>query len=258
MLSPFKSSGVDLRLTALYAEAPGRGAVVRNLLLIKGSDLTWKLDAQGGGLTRIVLVAMATGSGDQPLASMGRVYDVRIPPEKMGEAMRDGALYTLDVPVPKRGAYQIRVAVKDQATGKTGSATQFLQIPDMKRTGFALSSVFLRDSLPSPDKPAMPEIAAALRKFPRGGSIEFLCAVRQGHKKNVALETRVRLLRDGKEVYAAPVSMGELKGVGPVIFGGLNLGGVTPGDYDLQVIATDRNGGKGAAAGQWTNFTVLP
>ena len=259
MLSPFKSSGVDLRLTALYAEAPGRGAVVRNLLLIKGSDLTWKLDAKGGGQTQIALVAMATGVGDRPLASDGRVFDVRVPPEKMGNVMRDGALYTLDVPVPKRGAYQIRVAVRDQATKKVGSATQFLQIPDAKKSGFALTSVFLRDSRSSQDKSAMPEMAAALRKFRRGGSLEFLCAVRRVRKKGVDLETRMRLLRDGQEVYTAPVPLGELKGVGPAIFGGLNLAGnMTPGDYDLQVIATDRKGGEGAAAGQWTNFTVLP
>jgi len=31
-----------------------------------------------------------------------------------------------------------------------------------------------------------------------------------------------------------------------------------PGDYDLQVIAEERNSAKPAAAGQWTNFTVLP
>jgi VWFA-related protein len=259
MLSPFKSSDVDLRLTALYAEAPMRGAVVRNLLLIKGSDLTWKLDAKGAGQTQIVLVAMATGVGDQPLASVGRVFDVRVPAEEMGEVMRDGALYTLDVPVPKRGAYQIRVAVKDQATAKVGSATQFLQIPDAKKAGFALTSVFLRDSHSSRDKSAMPEMAAALRQFRRGGSLEFLCAVRQGRKKNVDLETRVRLLRDGQEVYTAPVPLVELKGAGRAVFGGLKLAGnIAPGDYDLQVIATERGGGKGATAGQWTNFTVLP
>jgi VWFA-related protein len=259
MLSPFRSSDVDLRLTALYAESTRQGPVVRNLLLIKGSDLTWKLDATGAGQTEIVLMAIATGAADQPLATVGRVFDVRVPAEKMGEVMRDGALYTLDVPVPRRGAFQIRVAVQDQATKKVGSATQFLQIPDLKRAGFALTSVILRDREPSPDKSDLPGVAAALRKFPRGGSIEFLCAVENGRGKNVDLETRVRLLRDGQEVYAAAVPLVELKGAGRAVFGGLKLAGnIAPGDYDMQVIATERGGGKGATAGQWTNFTVLP
>ena len=43
------------------------------------------------------------------------------------------------------------------------------------------------------------------------------------------------------------------------MFGTLKLAdNMTPGDYDLQVIATERNGGKAMVAGQWTDFTVLP
>jgi VWFA-related protein len=261
MLSPFKSSGVDLRLTALYAEVPGHGPVVRNLLLIKATDLTWTRDAKGAGQARIVLVAIATGSGDRPLASIGRVYDVCVAPDKMSELMRDGSLYLLDVPVPKRGAYQIRVAVEDQATARVGSATQFLQVPDLKRAGFALTSVVLRDGQPSPDNPGLPGIAAARRQFPRGGSLEFLCAVENGRNKGPAADTdtRLRVLRDGKEVYSAPAHLVEVKGSGRAVAGGLNLAGsLTPGDYDLEVIATGRTGGKPASSRQWTDFTVLP
>lgn len=259
MLSPFKSTGVDLRLTALYAEWPLHGPVVRNLLLIKGSDLTWKLDAKGGGETQIALIAVATGAGDQPLASLGNIFDVHIPPERMSAVMRDGALYTLDVPVPKRGAFQIRVAVEDQATAKTGSATQFLQIPDFKRAGFALTSIVLNDGRQARDKSAIPDMAAAVRKFERGGALQFLCGVRKGRGKHADIETRVRLLRDGKEVYLAAVPLMELKDVGPAVAGGLKLSAnMPPGEYDLQVIATEGTGGKAKAVGQWTDFTLLP
>ena len=261
MLSPFKSSAVDLRLTALYAEVPGHGPVVRNLLLIKATDLTWTRDAKGGGQAQLVLMAIATGSGDQPLAAMGDVFDVRVPPEKMSEVMRDGELYVLDVPVPKRGAYQIRIAVQDRATAKTGSATQFLQIPDLKRAGFALTSVVLVDGRPSPDASVLPGIVAARRQFQRGGSLEFISYVQNGRKKgrDVDLDARLRVLRDGKEVYSAPAPLVQVKGSGQAVDGGLKLAdGMTPGDYDLEVIATGRTGGKPASSGQWTDFTVLP
>jgi hypothetical protein len=178
----------------------------------------------------------------------------------MSETLRDGALYTLDVPVPKRGAYQIRVAVQDHATAKVGSATQFLQIPDLKKSGFVLTSVILHDGDRSPDKPAPPGIAAALRRFKQGSSLEFLCAVENGRKKapDVDLDTRVRVLRDGEEVYSAPARLIDLHGGGRAVFGALKLADdMTPGDYDLQVIATEKSGGKGAAVGQWTDFTVV-
>jgi VWFA-related protein len=261
MLSPFQSSAVDVRLTALYAEVPKRGPVVRNLVRINAADLTWKHDDHGNDWAQILLLAVATGASDQPLARVSGVFDIRVAPGKLAEALRHGALYTLDVPVPTRGAYQVRVAVRDQTTAKIGSATQFLQIPDLKKRGFALASVILLDAEPSPDKSNLPGIVAALREFKRGGSVEFLCAVENGRKKgpDVDLATRVRVLRDGKEVYSAPARLIDVPGSGRVVVGALKLGdAMTPGDYDLQVIAAERNGGKGAAAGQWTDFTVLP
>jgi len=261
MLSPFQSSGVDVRLTALYAEVPKQGPVVRNLLRIDAADLTWKHDDHGNDWAQILLVAVATGASDQPLARVSRIFDLRSAPGKLSEALRHGALYSLDVPVPKRGAYQIRVAVRDQETGKIGSASQFIQIPDLKKRGFALASVILQDGGEATDKSELPGIAAALREFKRGGSVEFLCAVENGRKKGlqVDLATRVRVLRDGKEAYSAPARLLEVPGSGRVVVGALKLSdAITPGEYDLQVTAAERNGGKGLAAGQWTDFTVLP
>jgi VWFA-related protein len=261
MLSPFKSSGVDLRLTALYAEVPKRGPVVRNLVRINAADLTWKHGDHGSRLAQIRLVAAATCGGDQPLATVSRVFDIRVMAGKMNETMREGELYTLDVPVPKRGEYQIRVAVRDQATARIGSATQYLQIPDFGKSGFTLTSVVLRDGEQTADKSGPPGIAAALRQFKRGGLVEFLCAIEKGSASapNPDLETRVRVLRDGKEVYSAPAHLVELKGGGRAVGGALRLAGsITPGDYNLQVIVTERNGGDGAAVVQWTDFTVHP
>jgi VWFA-related protein len=254
MLSPFKSSAVGVRLTALYAEVPQQGPVVRNLLRIDAADLTWKHDSDGGDKAQILLVAVANGASEQPLAALGRVFALRVAPGKMDGALRDGALYTLDVPVPNRGAYQIRVAVRDEATAKVGSATQFVEIPDLKKTGFALTSVVLKDA------GRLPGITPALRQFKQGSSLEFLCAVENGKKKpDGDLDARMRVLRDGKQVYSAPALLVDVPGSGRAVFGVLKLANnMTPGDYYLQVIATRQKGAKAAAAGQWTDFTVLP
>ena len=259
MLSPFKSSSVDVRLTALYAEVPRTGPVVRNLLRINAADLVWKPDNHGNDCAQIMLVAVATGAGDQPLARVGRVFDLRVPSAARAEALRDGALYTLDVPVPKRGAYQVRVAVRDQATARIGSATQFLEIPELKSRGFTLASVILQDADRTQNPHGLLGITPALRRFHRGGSLEFLCAVETGHKRkpDADMVARVRVLRDGKEVYSAPARLIDMKN-GQAVFGALKLAdSMTPGEYNLQVIAADRKGGKDAAAGQWTDFTVV-
>ena len=191
---------------------------------------------------------------------MGRVYDLRVAPGKMAEAQRDGVLYMLDVPVPKRGAYQIRVGVRDQATARVGSATQFIEIPNLKKGGFALSSVILQDGERSPATSGSESITPAMRQFKRGSSLEFLCAVASGRNRKPGLDltTRVRVLRDGKEMYSAPARLVDTKGSGRAVFGALKLTDkMMPGEYYLQVSAAEQKG-KGEAAGQWTDFTVLP
>jgi VWFA-related protein len=258
MLSPFQSSGVGVRLTALYAEVPKQGPVVRNLLRINAANLSWWPDRNGGKWARLHLVMVATGTADQRLAAVDRLFDLKVEPEKMAEVMRDGALYTLDVPVPVRGAYQIRVAVRDEATAKVGSATQFVEIPDLKKTGFALTSVVLQDGQ-RPADDSEPGITPALRQFKPGSSLEFLCAVENGGKKGpeADLATRVLVVRDGREVYSGPARLIDVPGSGKAVFGALKLAAnMTPGNYYLQVIAMEQKGAK--AAGQWTDFTLVP
>ena len=257
MLSPFQSSGVGVRLTALYAEVPKQGPVVRNLLRINAANLSWWPDRNGGKWARLHLAMVATGTADQRLAAVDRLFDLKVEPGKMAEVLRDGALYTLDVPVAARGAYQVRVAVRDEATAKVGSATQFVEIPDLKKTGFALTSVVLQDGQRAADS-SEPGITPALRQFKPGSSLEFLCAVEDGKKEpDATLATRVLVVRDGKEVYSGPARLIDMPGSGKAVFGALKLAAnMTPGDYYLQVIAMEQKGAK--AAGQWTDFRVMP
>ena len=117
----------------------------------------------------------------------------------------------------------------------------------------------LGDGAKSADNSGQPGIAAALRQFKRGSSLEFLCVVENGSKNgpDVVLDARVRVVRDGKEVYSAPARLIDVRG-GKAVFGALKLAdAMTPGDYDLQVMVTKRNDSKGPATAQWTGFTVL-
>lgn len=47
-------------------------------------------------------------------------------------------LFTEDM-VKKPGAYQLRVALRDVASGRIGSAWQFVEVPDMSQGRLALS-----------------------------------------------------------------------------------------------------------------------
>ena len=259
MLSPFHSAGVGLRLTALYTETPKHVPVVRNLLHIDARDLTWKPGADGSTAT-LQVVAVATGAGDVPLDTVAREYVLTVPQGKLTGVMRNGAIYTLDVPVPKRGAYQIRVAVRDDATAKVGSASQFIEIPELKKARFALASIILQDGGSASRNIDLLKITPARRQFRQGSDMEYYCAIAKGGDRQATtdLATEIQIIREGKEVYSLTAKVENLPKGGPAVYGAVHLTDkLPPGEYYLHLIATDPRGGKNSAADQWTDFRVM-
>lgn len=49
----------------------------------------------------------------------------------------------MKVPLKKPGAYQLRVAVRDAASERVGSASQFIEAPDLRKNRLALSGIFM-------------------------------------------------------------------------------------------------------------------
>jgi VWFA-related protein len=260
MLSPFHSSSLRLRLTALYSEAGRHGPVVRNLLHIDARDLTFVTAADGSSQTQVEMLAVAVGTGDRTLATVARSYTFHVAAGLLEQARKEGALYTLDVPVRQAGAYQIRVAVRDAWSANVGSASQFIDIPDVKKKRLSLTSVVLQDGERSPATPGFLTLTPARRQFRRGGRLEYACMVEAGRKKGTVpdLAAQIRIVRDGREVYSAPAKLADLKGGGRTVYGLLKLAdAIPPGEYYMQVVATDR-ASKNTGAEQWTDFQVLP
>ena len=55
-----------------------------------------------------------------------------------------GLLYNLVVPAKKPGAYQLRIAVRDTASERTGSASQYVEVPDVKKGQLVSSDLHLK------------------------------------------------------------------------------------------------------------------
>ena len=53
------------------------------------------------------------------------------------------ALLSINLPVKKPGAFQLRIAVRDVPTGRVGSANQFIEVPNLNKNRLALSGIYL-------------------------------------------------------------------------------------------------------------------
>lgn len=268
--SPFAGAGVRLQFTPVFFFDDRNRPAIQALLHINGADLAFSPpDPAGLHTAEIRLVALTEGDTPTPGASTERAYTVRVKQAALHQIRAGGLVYQLQHPVKKPGAYHMRVAVLDQASGRVGSASRFVQIPDIARGGPALSGITLcegdwRAALQSPlqDRESAP--TCATRVFHRGQPLSFgvtLYNVRlDDSTRQPAIELRARLFRDNQLVWeGAPFPAVFKPGMDPRR---LPAGGVftlgeksLPGPYLLELRATELTG-KRATLSEWTEFEL--
>ena len=255
LFSPFNAGGIGLHLTPLYsASAPDaatnrRSPLLRVALAVDGRDLLFRNAADGKKEAVVDLVVGAYDAEDRKITSQDKRYTVSATPAQ-AVAFRTGTVdYEVDVPIVSAGAYQVRAAVRDDASGKLGSAYTFLMIPDFNKPQLSLSSLVLGD-------PKGGEGAVAARQFMTGGQVSYGCEV---FGSGPAVEVEFRLFRGGTQVYASKamplMAPASLKAI-PVA-GKFNLTSMfAPGDYAMEFIARDLQAPGAKAVTQWSDFSI--
>ena len=132
-LSPFASGGITVRLTSMFGHDTKQGAYVRSLLFIDTSDLQFAEDQPGRHTATFQVNLLAVGDNGAVLAEWRRLVPVALDDQQFQLARERGIVYSVRTQVKEPGAYQMRAAVRDANTQRTGSASQFLEVP---RVGF--------------------------------------------------------------------------------------------------------------------------
>lgn len=266
LASPFAVNGISLRLNSLFVDEPGTGTSVRSLLHVKAADLKFIDEPNGNKKAAFDVLAASFGDNGQVVDQIGRSYLLDLKPDTYRRIVRDGFVYHFMFPVKKPGPYQYRVAIRDPNSGVVGSASQFIDIPNLKKGRLTLSGMVL-DNV-SEEKWASlanntPFAAAggdgaetdatdplndtALRVFRPGTVLRYGVDVYNAKldgAKRPRISMRVRVFRDGKIVLDGserpiePISQPNTRSVN--VSGALALNkNMTPGDYILQVIVID-------------------
>lgn len=281
LASPFGASGVHLQLTSLFANDEKVGSFMRSVLHVDAHDLTFT--EEPNKMYKCVFDVMSITFGDNgvPIDQSGRTYTMQLPEDLYKKAIREGLVYYVTVPVKKPGAYQLRTSLRDTASDRIGSASQFVEVPDLKKNRLALSGIALRgiaatNAPASADSPAVDqegidkgnaEASPAVRHFRRGMTMSYGFFVYNAHSEKGAapqLIAQAILFHDGKPVFTGrqiPVNLDGQTDWKRLIGGGaIQLGNdMTPGDYMLQVIVTDTTADKNhQLASQSMDFTIMP
>jgi VWFA-related protein len=291
LASPFAAADVHLRLTALFANDAQAGSFMRAVLYVDANDLTFTQEADGQHKTEFDMVAVTFGDNGQAIGEAARTYTFTLREDVYQKALKGGINYSLNVPIKKGGAYQLRMAVRDAATERVGSASQFIEVPDINKKRLVLSGLVVsgvsaaqakaeqaatggagvapnaaataEGALDEPDPLAGP----AVRRVRRTSFLDYAYVIYNAQIAKPTglpqLTAQARLFRDGQEVYTgAPqpiklVPQPDLRRIG--IVGRLLLGtDLAPGEYILQVVVTDELADhKHRTATQWSDFELV-
>lgn len=257
LVSPFAVNGINLRLNALFGNDAATGSFVRSLLHIDGSSLKFTDDKDGLKKAVFDVMAMSFGDNGQPVEKVAKTYTLTAKGDALKKIMTDGFVYHFQFPVKKPGAYQFRVAIRDVQGGKVGSASQFIEVPNLKKDRLTTSSIVLEnlsvadwDKLGDPKGGSVrgdPRSSTALRRVKLNSVLRYgieIYNAKLDNQKHPSLTSKVRVFRDGQLVLdgkeqqidaAGQTDMLRLKSGGAIAIGGKML----PGDYILQIIVTD-------------------
>jgi hypothetical protein len=264
--SPFAATDVALRATTLPGYSRERGTFVRTLLHIDARALA-VVDGEGDKKTASVdVLGMAFDHEGTEVAQLSTGFSVALTKEAAEDSLRDGLAYTLHIPIPRAGAYQLRFAVRDQHSGVLGSAGEFVEVDDMAGGAFALSGIVLRsdDGTASgasggPDPIAL-TAAQALREYRPGTGLSYAYEV---YNATTAVQATTSIWRGTEKVFAvAPATLVPPSGGDRrfAVAGRLKLGEqLPPGSYVLQVATTTadpKRQGRSRTAMQRIGFDV--
>ena len=178
-------------------------------------------------------------------------------------------VYTINIPVKNSGAYQLKVAFRDTNSGKVGSASQFIEIPNLEKNRIALSGILLRNFTPEQWKAVQQGTAqaatasglqtdTATRQFKSGTVLSFAYEIySRNANANVLAQARIfhdeRLVMEGKKEPLRTVGQKVQTGGALVLPGSFK-----PGNYVLQILVTDESAKeKNRISTQWIDFEVV-
>jgi len=254
-LSPFSAGALDVRLTALFAHDARQGSFVRSLFFIDPAGVRFTQRADGRHVAKLTLALLAIGDDGKMATQWRRAVDLQLTDATYELARKRGILYTATIPLKKAGAYQLRVAVRDESNA-LGSASQFVEVPQVDKGRVAMSGIVLHGA----DATLLGE--PALRIFQQGAEAVYACEIYDGAADKGGLTATVTVLRDGKVIHhELPASLESKAGgtavqIVPVV-GRVPLQNLSPGFYTLQITAARvRNGTTTPQATQWATFEV--
>ena len=264
IFSPFLYEDLKVHLASGYAKDPETGYFLRSWVHLESLDLVFIDEQDGGHAFSLEIATVTTDINGRIHDSKIGTFDGYIQNEYLDGIKRKGISFDLYLPVKEPGAYYVRIAVKDRASGKIGTAYRFLEIPDLKKKRLSLSSIFVLNNevgvsgIGSEDTEGSTLLLSgqegrkspAVRSYLPGEGFDYAVFVYNSKKKKgVELEAQFILFKDDEEFLRGdiiPISFENTDDFFsiPIVRKLLFKETIDPGNYVFQLTVTDKQAKK--------------
>ncbi len=279
LASPFTATGLKVRLTSYFNHTKQTGPVVQSMLFFDARELSFTHDEDGSWHASVDIVTSAYRGFKLPMQQRQRHQEIRLDEDQYRRALREGFLFNLLDLIKEPGTFLIRAVVRDSASARIGSASQYVQVPDTRKGQLAMSGIFLRLAPPNLAAPAATlaaegqaetwtEGGPATRRYRPGQSVLFGYTVvnpkLSGIGGQFSVTQQSHVFRNGKPLFTGEPNRNLDKSRRDPAYlvggGAIRLGAaLLPGEYLLQIVLTDEKAPKKRSQFvQWIDFEVVP
>jgi VWFA-related protein len=237
----YPSTSLPTLLSLTYLNTPKNETVLTSSIQVDSDRLTYGDEGKQPATLRLAGVVL----NDKGKIVSSFKNQLNIKP-LIGQSREGAILYNEHTPLTP-GIYQVRVASRDEKSGRVGSAMQWVVIPDLAKHQLTLSSLLLGGQvLDNASKDGAAQVQLSVdHRFARSSKLGYWVFVYNAKRDaagspNLTIKSEVR--RDGQLMVAAPPRTIKVGSPDPdrIPFGEeLSLKNLSPGSYELLVTIAD-------------------
>ena len=240
------SHALPLQLSLIYLDTPANGPVLTTSVQAPTEFLSYGNEGRDPAQLSVAGVVL----NDQGKRVAGFRTDLKVNPASSSDSAEasSNVIYNYRSPL-KPGIYQVRVAARDNRSAIVGSAMEWIVIPELSKRQLSLSSLILGLERVSQRSADGGQIQWSVdKKFALNSQFEFMTFIYNSSPNN--LTAQVHVYKDGKSVLSVAAKNIEAAPEDPsrIPFKAkINLAGLQPGRYILEVNIQDRTANKTAS-----------
>ncbi len=276
--------GIPVELATNFINTAKNGSSLDMIAHIDAAAVQFTL-ANDRHQATVEMVGLVFDESGKTVETFSDKVAMNLKPASLENTLKNGILYTKQVKV-KPGYYQVRFVVRQDGVRQIGSASSWIEIPNLEKKQLTLSSIFF----PPPGEDLNPVAASqaqngtvaakakddsvarhpalVYRRFKRNGTFDFMLFAynaRLNEKGAADIAVQTQIYFGGKLVLATPLknflqsgdsasNQALLGSEGLPYLARVSLTDFAPGNYELRLVVVDRNAK--ASAKRIVTFTV--